>query len=248
MSIAAFVPFISVAVRENGTSKPIGALAFEPTPSTARLLADHKLIFRPRADGFRLYARNNPAAGNARLAPITARTALIFGLRPTEPGFLDRYHPDLDTATGPNLYLSNLDNDGTPRAGGKLSIGDTVEKADGARIAGRKLNARADMTASPKPTGVKVRDRYEASRIAADVPFNAATGSESAAAAIDLSADPGLAYTLAIQPSGANTALFADDEVAGRGALGVLHLVAGPFPGPDPAAGRDYTATFRRRS
>ena len=90
MSVTAFVPFISVAVRESGTNKPIGALAFEPTPSTVRRLADHKLILRPRGDGFRIYAQNNPAAGNARLAPITARTALVFSVRATEPGFLQR--------------------------------------------------------------------------------------------------------------------------------------------------------------
>lgn len=248
MSIAAFVPFISVAVKENGSNKPIGALAFEPTPSTSRLLADHRLIFRPRADGFRLYARNNPAAANARLAPITARTALIFGVRATQPGFLERYHPDLDPETGPNLYLANLDNDGTPRASGALSAGATVEQADAARITGRRLNARADLTATPKPTGVKLSDRYKATRVVATVAITADAGSERAAVALDVSADPGSAYTLSMQPSGARTTLFADDELVGRGALGVLQLVAGPFPGPDPAAGREYTATFRRRS
>lgn len=248
MSVTAFAPFISVAVRESGTNKPIGAFAFEPTPSTARRLADHKLILRPRADGFRLYAQNNPAAGNARLAPITARTALVFIMRSIQPGFLDRYHPDLDPETGPNLYLSNLEDDGTPRAGGSLSAGATVEKADAARIVGRRLNARADLTATPRPTGVKLSDRYEATRVVANVAIAATAGSERAAVALDLSADPGSAYALAMQPSGARTTLFADDELAGRGAFGVLNLVAGPFSGPDPAAGRDYTATFRRRS
>lgn len=248
MSVTAFVPFITVAVRESETNKPIGALAFEPTPSTVRRLADHKLILRPRGDGFRIYAQNNPAAGNARLAPITARTSLVFIMRSTQPGFLDRYHPDLDPETGPNLYLANLDDDGTPRAGGPLSASATVEQADAARIVGRRLNARADLTATPKPTGVKLSDRYEATRVVANVAIAATAGSERAAVALDLSADPGSAYTLAMQPSGARTTLFADDELAGRGALGVLNLVAIPFPGPDPAAGRDYTATFRRRS
>jgi len=248
MSVTAFVPFISVAVRESGTGRPIGALAFEPTPPTARLLANHRLILRPRADGFRLYAQNNPAAGNARLAPITARTTLVFSIRATEPGFLDRYHPDLDPETGPNLYLANLDNDGTPRAGGALSAGATVEQADAARITGRRLNARADLTATPKPTGVKLSDRYQATRVVATVPIAATAGSERAAVALDVSADLGSAYTLAMQPSGARTTLYADDELAGRGALGVLQLVASAFPGPEPAAGREYTATFRRRS
>ncbi|MGE0665184.1 MAG: hypothetical protein AB7O49_01395 [Sphingomonadales bacterium] len=247
MSIAAFVPFISVAVEDDG-GKPIAALSFEPTPATEKRLADHRLIFRPRPHGFQLYARNNPEAGNVRVAPVTAPTSLVFRVRAAQSDFLARYHPDLDPETGPNFYLANLENDGSPRAGGKLSVGDTVETADAARLTGRRLNARADMTASPKPTGVKALDRYDAGRIAADVKFNAAAGSESAAAAVDLSADPGSAYTLAMQPSGAKTTIFADDDVAGRGALGVLNLVAAPFPGPEPDAGRAYTATFRRRS
>ena len=247
MSTTAYVPFISVAVAGDD-GKPIRGISFVPTAATVNRLLDHRLIIRTRSDGFQLYSQKNPQAGNVRLAPITAPTAFIFSLRSSQPDFLARYHPDLDPETGPNLYLSNLENDGSPRAGGKLSAGDTVETADAARITGRKFNARADMTATPKPTGVKALDRYKASRVAADVKFNAAAGSENAAALVDLSADPGSAYTLAIQPSGAKTTVFADDELAGHGALGVLQLVAAPFPGPDPGAGRAYTATFRRRT
>jgi hypothetical protein len=248
MSMAAFIPFIGVSVAENGTGKPIAALNFEPTPATARRLADYRLIFRPRAGGFQLYARNNPAAGNARLAPITARAAFVFSVRTAEADFLTRYHPDLDPATGPNLYLSNLNADGTARPNGQLSLGATVEQADAARIVGRRLNARADLAAPTRPTSLKVTDRYAAARTVADVPVFAAAGSESASVAIDLTGDAASAYTLSPQPSGAKTMLFADDELAGLGALGALQLIAEPFPGPDPAAGRAYTAIFRRRS
>ncbi len=249
MSVTAFRPFVTATVEENGTGKAIHALGFEPTSATAQRLADHKLVFRPRANGFQLYAQFNPEAGNARLGAVAARTSFVFGIRLTEPDFLARYHPDLDRATGPNLYLANLDADGTVRASGGLSLGATVEKADAARIVARRLNARADLTATPEPASLKVTDRFDPSRTVADVPVDAIANSTSAAVAIDLSADLAAAYTLAPQPANKpKTTLFADVELAGRGAFGVLELVAEPSVGPEPAGGRKYSATFRRRS
>ena len=123
MSVTAFRPVVTVTVEEKGTGKAIPALGFEPTSATAQRLADHKLVFRPRANGFQLYAQFNPEAGNARLGAIAARTSFVFGIRLTEADFLARYHPDLDPATGPNLYLANLDADGTVRTSGQLSLG-----------------------------------------------------------------------------------------------------------------------------
>ncbi|MBI1181872.1 MAG: hypothetical protein GC201_15100 [Alphaproteobacteria bacterium] len=249
MSVTAYRPFMSVSVEEDGTGKAIRALGFAPTPQTERRLADFRLVFRPRDDGFQLYAQYNLEAGDVRLAPVTGRTPFHFGIWLAESDFLARYHPDLDPASGPCLYLANLDPDGSVRASGPLSRGATVETADAARIVARRLNAFADMTAAPKPTSIKVTDRYDPARTVATAAINAVTGSTTAAVAIDLSDDAAAGYTLAPQPGNdPKTALFADDDLAGRGAFGALELVAAPFPGADPAAGRKYTATFRKRS
>ena len=249
MSTLAFRPAFTVTVDEQGTGKAVSALGFEPTPTTERRLADHRMVFRPRAAGFQLYAQFNPEAGDARLGPITARTSFVFAIQLMESDFLARYHPDLDPATGPNLYLANLDADGSVRPSGALGLGATVERADAARIVGRRLNARADLTAVPAPTSLKVTDRFDPARTVADVAVAASAGSTTAAVAIDLSADAADAFSLAPQPADTpRTTLFADDELAGRGAFGVLELVAAPTAGPDPAGGRAYTATFRRRS
>ena len=245
MSVIAFRPAVTVTAREDGTGKPIHALAFAPTGETRRRLADHRLVFRPRADGFQLYAQFNAEAGNARLGPITERTSFVFGISLAETDFSARYHPELGPETGPNLYLANLDANGSMRRSGSLARGATVERADGARIVGRRLNARADLTATPKPRRLKVSDRFKPSRTVATVDLNAVAGSESAAVAIDLTDDPASAYTLAPQPGGApKITLFADDELAGRGAFGVLEIAAGP----EPADGRTYFAAFRRRA
>ena len=249
MSVFTFRPFMTVTVEEQGTRKGFAALVFAPTTRTARRLADHKLVFRPRVNGFQLYSQNNVEAGDVRLAPVTARTSFHFSITLNEPDFLDRYHPDLNTVTGPCIYLCNVDEDGTVRASGSLSGGSTVEQGDATRIVGRRLISHADLTRSPKPTTLRVIDRHDPSRAVASVPINAAAGAESATVTIDLTGDAGHAYTLKPQPGGNPKAtLFADDEMAGRGSFGALELVARPFPGPDPSAGRLFTATFRRRT
>lgn len=252
MSSIAFRPCIGVTVKDD-QSRELPALSFEPTADTQRRLDDQHLLFRPRAAGFQLYAQYNRQAGNVRLAPISRRTALVFAIRLNGADFLERFHPDLDATTGPGLYLANLDDDGAVRASGSLSLGTTVEQADAARIVGRCLNARTNLGAKPKPkpkpVTLKVSDRFDPTGVVANPPVNAIAEASSASVAIDLSGNAASAYTLAPQPSGTpGTVLFASNELAGRGAFGVLELVLAPFPGPDPAAGRQYIATFRRRS
>jgi hypothetical protein len=249
VSITAFRPFVTVGVEDKDTGAAISAFGFEPTPATARKLADGRLLFKSRPSGFQLYAQHDPAAGGARLGGSPGRTTLLFAIRLDDANFLERYHPDLDKTTGPNLYLANRDDDGSARAQGSLTRGDSVEKADGARIVGRRLSARVALEATPEPKRVKVRDRFVPTRTVADVQIEASAGATSATVAIDLSADAAIAYTLAPQPADApKTLLVADDELARRGAFGALELVSEPFPGPDPAGGRVYKALFRRRS
>ena len=202
MSVIAFRPFMSVTVEEQGTRKSIAALVFTPTAGTARRLADHKLVFRPRVNGFQLYSQTNVVAGGVRLAPITTRTAFHFGITLNEPDFLDRYHPDLDSATGPCLYLCNVDEDGTVRPSGSVSGDSTVEQGDAARIVGRRLIARADLLRSPKPSSLRVTDRHDPSRTVTTVPVNAVAGADSANVTIDLTDDAGTAYMLNPQPGG----------------------------------------------
>jgi hypothetical protein len=248
VSVVSFRPFMTLSIEESGSARPITAFRLEPTAATARRLDDHRLIFRRRPNGFQLYAQHAPEAGNVRLAPITARTPLTFGAWLTDPDFLDRYHPELDTSAGSNFYLSNLNADGSLRASGALSRGETVEKADAARIVARRLTARVDLAGDPRPTELRVVDRYDPARLVASAPVIADAASISANVAIDLSQDRAAAYSLVPQPAGqpART-LLVDEELAGRGAFAVVELVAAPLPGPFPAAGRTYVVSWRRR-
>lgn len=249
MSIISFRPVMSLAVEEDGTGKPVTALRLKPTSVTRRKIADHRLVFRPRPDGFQLYGQHNPQAGDARLAPITVRTPLVFGAWLIEPDFLDRYHPDLEAAGGASLYLANLNADGSVRASGTVSRGDTVEMADSVRIVGRRSNVHADLRTTPPPTSLRVIDRYDIARVVTNVSVKAVANSTSTSVALDLSTDRATAFTLVPQPSGApRSNIFVEDELAGAGAFAVIELVAALLPGPSPAAGRRYVARFRRRS
>lgn len=249
MSVVAFRPFMSLSVEESGSSKPIGALRIGPTPTTARRLSDHCLVFRPQSNGFQIYAQHLPAAGDARLAPITGRTPFVFGAWLAEPDLLARYHPDLNATIGSNLYLSNLNADGSVRASGALSRGGTVEQADAARIVARRLITRVDLPTERPPTNLRIVDHYDPARVVTNAPINASAGSTNASVAIDLSADRAVAYTAMPQPAGKpQSRLFVDDELAGRRAFAVIELVAAPLPGVPPAAGRKYVVSFRRRN
>ncbi|NJM92517.1 MAG: hypothetical protein HC861_07745, partial [Rhodospirillaceae bacterium] len=233
MSVIAFRPIFAVTVEEKGTGKAIRALAFEPTSVTELQLADCRLVLRPRDDGFQLFGQFSPDAGNQPLGGIRIRTSFVFGFRLKEPDFLARYHPDLDLSTGPHIYLANREANGSMRAAGRLSLGDSVERADAARIVGRRLNARADLTANPTPTSLKVTDRFNPARLVASAPVGEPSGTVAATVAIDLSADPATTYTLAPQPADQpKCTLYVDDELAGSGFLGVLELMADPSAGP----------------
>ena len=240
MSCIAYRPFVSVGVEENSTRRPLSALSFVPTSTTARRLADHRLVFRSRNAGFQLYAQHNVDAGDVLLAPVPDGTTFHFAIRLLDGGFLVRYHPEL-TDAGPCLYLANLTPTGIVRATGALSRGATVEATDAVRLVPRRVMARVNLSADPAPTSFRVTDRRDASRIAASVPITATV------VAVDLTHDVGTAYLAEARPGGTSAAQwFADDELAGRGAFGALELVMPP--GPAPPTGHVFTAAFRRRN
>lgn len=249
MTATVFRPAYVISVDEDVSGDPVTDLTFAPTEATRQRLADHKLIFRPHDDGFSLYAQYNIEAGEERRAPFTDPTPLVFGIWSRVADFLRQYHPDLTQDTGPNLYLSNRNADGSARASGTLAQAATVDVGDGAQIVGRHLIARADVTAVPAPTAFAIATRYTPVRQLKDRPFTAVAGSTALAVEIDLTPDPARVFTIAPKPPGtAKKVLFADDELAGRGAFGVLDLVADSHPGPEPAEGRAFFARFRRRS
>jgi hypothetical protein len=255
MSAIAFREAYEVKAEVDDSAEALASLRFVPTEAAQRALRDHQLIFRPRPGGFALVAQFNAEAGGARRAPVRSPTALLFEIRLTDRRFFDRFHPDFDKVTGPNLYLSNRRQDGSVRLSGSLANGDTVDTDDAVRLVSRRPVLRADLTTEPPPRELKLATFFSPIEAIGDLAVNAAAGSTEAAVPVDLPSDDGSKmFTVAPSPPGGRTRrLFADDGIAARGAFGVLELIAMPdkedreATDPPPVEHRAFFARFRSR-
>jgi hypothetical protein len=243
MSIVRYRPVAAVTAKDQANGKPIAAFSFEPTRATLAKLADHRLLYRNRPGGFQLLAAGND---EGPLAPIVAPLRLLFAMRAADPAAPARYKPAGDPDAGPGLYLTNLAADGKPQASPSLTRGDAAGPEDSVRIVGRRFRAAVPLPAADRPTSIELLRRYEGTRVGPAVPVPPG-GAASADLSLDVSDETGAAFTLVAKPGGAKQHFLAEDELAGARALGVVELVLKAFPGPEPAAGRDFVAAFQRR-
>jgi len=241
---AAYHPFMTVRTADDGGGA-VTAFRFQPSDDCVRRLGDHRLTFRPRADGFQLYYRTNPLAATALVGAIGARTRFGFEMRIADAGFFNAFHPDLDATTGPQLLLDNLDGAGAVQAGGSLAAAATVEQDDAGRIVRRVHDVAVDM-AAPAPTALTVAERFGG---VAEPPIPVpATTAATQLVAIDLRKAEGVAFTIAeTPPSPPARAIYADDRAAGLGLAGVVDLYWETAQDTVPAGGLTFDITFRRR-
>jgi hypothetical protein len=243
VSAAGFRPYAGMTATEKAGGKPIAAFAFAPTRATLAKLLGHRLLFRARVGGFQVYNQHGP---DGTIAPISAPVRLLFAMRATDPAALGRYKPADDPAAGPGFYLTNLAPDGNPQASPSLTRGDAAGAPDSVRIVGRRFQTRVPLPTENRPTSIELLRRYEGTRVGAAIPVPTGDGAAAAELSFDVSKEDGAAFTLATKPGGAQQHFFAEDEMAGAGALGIVELVLKAFPGPEPASGRDFTAVFER--
>jgi hypothetical protein len=246
MSTVAFRPAYSVLALDDADDKPLPGLILFPTASCRARLRDLGLSYRAETGGFRLFAQFMGGTGGVRRVPVAAEAVLVFAITLADPGFPARYRPPLTRATGPNLYLTNRTPAGAVRNAGLLTRGAVAAAVDAVRITGRRFRAPATVGGANPATALAVATGYAPIRQLADAPIAGPVGE--AQVAIDLTGAPERAFTLAPKPPGtAFSRILADDEVFALGAFGVLDLVLRPVAGPDPAAGRAFTARFRRQ-
>ncbi|HEX8216139.1 MAG TPA: hypothetical protein VF577_01625 [Allosphingosinicella sp.] len=243
MSIASYRPVAAVTAKDQAGGKPIPAFAFEPTRTTLAKLADHRLLYRNRTAGFQLLGARN---AEGPLAPIVAPLRLLFALRASDPGAVARYKPAGDAAAGPSLYFTNVAADGKAQASPSLTRGDAAGAEDSVRIVGRRFRASVPLPAADRPTSIALLRRYEGTRVGAAVPVPPGDAPV-AELSLDVSGEEGAAFTLIAEPGGPRQHFLCEDELAGGRAFGVVELVLKAFPGPEPAAGRDFVAVFKRR-
>jgi hypothetical protein len=246
MSLVAYRPTATVTATEQGRPDALASVRFAPTPTTQARLASYRLLFRAYPGGFRLAAQHDLAAGGGIKVPITQPLSLLFAFTSSDPGFLARYSKEAAAAAGPNLFLTNRNASGQPQPGPGLSRDAAIGAKDRGWIVPRRNRARVKLGEAPRPNKVEVRPYFGGAAVGDPIALQAPVGAEAAEVAVELGDVPGLAFILRPKPQGNDILILADDELARMNPMGALELVLKPFPGPDPAEGRAFTAVFEK--
>lgn len=241
----AFRPRWSVGCVEAGTGDPVLGLRLDPTPQTARRIADAGMVLRPGPAGFTLYQMRAGGVSGAPRAPVQGDLEMCFAVR-VDPAFWSRYRLDLTVDTGPQLYLSNRIDAADIRPEGRLTQGGEAGPEDAVRIVAPRFAAQADLGASPRPTAMALATGHDPRRDLPDVPVADASGG--GRAEIDLEGQPQAVFRLAPRPPGTDwRRIYVSADLAGRGVAGVLDLTLRPGAGPGDPPPRLFVARFRRR-
>lgn len=238
MTVIAFRPVATVTARDKARGEAIVAVQFTPTPSSAERLARQRILFRPFPGGFRLAAEHDLAAGGA-VVPLAGDLPLLFAMR-LGPALAQG---EAMRKAGPIVFLSNRGATGTPQGGPQLSREDAVGLKDRGWIVPRRHRASFPLGAGQRPNRVELRSWFGGA-VGEPLPIEAAAEAESADVLVSLEDAGGVAFLLRPKPQGAERLVIADDELAAMPADGALELVLRSFPGPAPAGGREFAATF----
>ena len=236
MTMIAFRPLAIVTAKLKARDVAISGASFTPTSATQDRLARQRIIFRPFPGGFRLAAQHDLAGEGGPLVPLGDSLPLLFAFRIGATG------PATDAVkAGPNIFLTNRNSSGTPQGGPQLSREETVGSKDRGWIVPRRHVANFALGTGSRPKTIEIRSAYGGGALET-LAVEAPAGAETVSLPIALEEREGVAFLLKPKPSGADRLIVADDELAGMRADGALELVLKSFPGPAPAAGREFTA------
>ena len=237
MTTIAYRPLATVIAKTKTKAAVLDGVSFAPTPSTIDRLSKQRIAFRSFPGGFRLAAEHDLEGGGGPLVPIAGDLPLLFAVR------LGGIQPGGDTKTDSGLYLSNRSATGTAQGGPQLSRAETVGAKDRARIVPRRHVAILPLGTGNRPKNLELRSAFGGAALET-IAIEAAADAGAASLPISLEDREGFAFVLKPKPSGQDRMIIADDELAAMRADGALELVLRSFPGPAPAAGREFTATF----
>jgi len=237
MTIIAYRPLALVSARTKGKAASLVSVGFTPTPSTVERMNRQRIAFRGFPGGFRLAAQHDAEAGGGPLVPISGDLPLLFAITVGEGVAAG------DEKLGPAIFLSNRNNSGTPQGGPQLGREEMVGAKDRAWIVPRRHVATMGFGAGARPKNIEVRPAFGGAAIET-ISVDAPPDSSAFGFPVELSDREELAFILKPKPSGTDRLLIADDELASMRAGGALELVLRTFPGPAPAEGREFIATF----
>jgi hypothetical protein len=240
-------PLFAVAVQDDAAPPAaLDGFAIVPTRACRRALAEHRLVFRAAGGSCRVLYASNPLAADSLLAPITGRVRFTFALRPPDPAFLERYHPTLTPDRGRQLYLDNLTASGNMQSKSTLSVQPTVGVQDAVTIRGPVFQVAVDLDVSPRPTHVRVLDRFDGSEVVS-VPVPDGSSATPTIVRLELGPRARGAFALDIQPGGSAQTLYVDNELARLGPVGVIDVHWRSRQDTVPDDGVQYAVRFRRR-
>ena len=241
MTTIAFRPMATVTAKVKGRDAPLEAVRFSPTPSTLKRMGRQHMVFRPFPGGFRIAVEHDLEKGGGPMVPVPSELPLLFAVELHGAVSAD----EAARKAGPGIFLSNRNSNGTPQGGPQLSRDETVGLKDRAWIVPRRHRAGFALSAGNRPTRIELKSFFGGA--AGDpLPIEAPAEAEAAQVMVSFENVEGVAFLLRPKPQGAERLIIADDELAELRPDGALELVLKTFPGPAPASGREFTATFEK--
>ena len=240
-------PFVNLTVEEEGTGTGMSAFSFRPTYECEHALANQKMVFRPRDQGFQIFYQKNPMVPDALLGPITSRVRFSFAVHLNEQSLFETHEPDLNGQTGPQLYLDNLTAGGNIQSKDTLTASTVIQATDASRVYPPVFQAAADLSVPGPPTAFRVLDKFNPATTVLSEPITS-TVSGPVSIKIDLSGKPSGPYTLATDAASppART-IYIDEALARSGVFGVLDIYWETRQDTVPANGLDYFIRLRPR-
>lgn len=237
MTTIAFRPVATVCAKAKGTDFPVQAVRFSPTPSTLERLSKQRILFRSFPGGFRLAAQHDLEGGGGPLVPIVGDLSMLFAVK------LGGGLAGGGEKAGPSIFLTNRNASGTPQGGPRLSREDEVSTKDRAWIVPRRHFATISLGSGSRPKNMELRSAFGGGALET-LSIDATPDASAVTLLISVEQREGIAFLLKPKPSGNDRLIVADDELAEMRPDAALELVLRSFPGPAPAAGREFTATF----
>jgi hypothetical protein len=240
MTTISYRPLATISAKVKGKGVPVSAVRFSPTPSTLERLAGQRILFRSFPGGFRLAAQHDLERGGGPLVPIAGDLTLLFAVK------LGEKFAAGDEKAGPSIYLTNRNASGTPQGGPQLSREEAVGTKDRAWIVPRRYFATIALGSGTRPKNLELRSAFGGGALET-FPIDVAADASAVSLPVTVEQREGVAFLLKPKPSGNDRLIVADDELAEMGPDAALELVLRSFPGPAPATGREFTATFEPR-
>lgn len=246
--------FLSVALNDDAGA-PVTAFALQPTARTSRLMGDYGIVFRRITGGLALYYKTNPVVTPALVSPISNQVRFSFFMTAAGPA-PDKLYQGLSGAGGAQILLDNLDGAGAILPAGLMTQGAEVGAGEHVFAGPSVYPVQVDLSGGI-PAQVEARNRFTNAVAAqtpiqdlvAEPPVAPPPGATEVFATVDVPAGGEAALRLVTPAPGTlNRLIYADDEIAGGQALGIIDLYwSGPQSAVPAGSGIEYEAVFRRQ-